>query len=1149
MMRVVDTIPRNAQDFSIVLLRDEHGRSMLDDTPLRYEPMLRAMRYMKEQNRQYQHVKIDEENLQAVCLASEPFFVESDTEGDSAVPGTTAHPLESSDAGASTEEPAIRPHGLSEREGAGSVMNADDDTGNVFLVNSADNKPLRQIAIEAFTGVNYPLASEPGYDATHGRGEEKRAFSTAYSSEGLYELGFPHLFFKGTGGPGHARPRPVTESELVCHLLRLHHRRFSRDAQFSFFAHSIIQRRTVNGVTATLSESRKLTSLVEALVNTLGLPDATRLEKEAALDRCIDSMTPQMSTVKGSRGYWEMKTRDLQSMVHSPLMSSPTLFMTLSAADSLWLDFLEVVFPTKTMQEIQYLSKSACSEALVAHPDLAVEHFNKRWTALWDEIIMGDGAPLGCVSDFFWRIEFQERGSPHVHMLLWVDDSPNLSELREGVIPEEMRHFVDKIVCAQVRPDMNELDFSEVMHPCTMRSPVYDMFSDVTQSHVAALSQCVQTHRCNKYCKPNGRHTKCRFGFPRPLVQETHVERVFRNGKTKLVVSPARNHSRVNAYNPSILSCWAANMDIQILLDAFGAAVYTASYMTKHEKHSQAPRVLYQLSKSAKDSSVKHMVRRVINSVLNTRQVSVQEALWIRTGKKLCHGSRTIVTLPSLFFQLGEARVHDDDRKVFMRTDCAVSHENGLLTFYINRPNSLQNLSLFEFTSHYSQSHTVSSDLKLKISSQRDGYAVRRPKPAIVQVRAYITRTDKVAFSKAMLFLHAPWTSLESIIAPGMDPEVALESLVGNPDCAHLREIISHYKEIESRESLMRTMRNSDALDKERENTKLDMDCSVSDESTDLNHLDGPPSNEADDNLLASDELDCGLSMDRINLPSLEQAPMPGLKILQSRHARTDHAIRAVRLTKAIIESRGRAPAEDVRVGDGLDPPGIDPKLVLSTRVDSLNSEQKHVYNSVVSDLSNGVRSKRVVLIGPGGTGKSYLIDTLSMLLDVRSTNTTARPSPDAVKRRHGALVKTACTGVAAANIGGLTLHNALEINQKEIVSEVTDASLPRLQRDWEKVQVLVIDEISFLSPINLHAISERLGNIFPHRRDSPFAGLYVIMAGDPFQLAPVGGKTLWKRDHERTPTVQELVGRDYYLDCDSYFELGNGQRNHGLFF
>ena len=26
----------------------------------------------------------------------------------------------------------------------------------------------------------------------------------------------------------------------------------------------------------------------------------------------------------------------------------------------------------------------------------------------------------GEVEDWFWRIEFQKRGSPHVHMLLWI---------------------------------------------------------------------------------------------------------------------------------------------------------------------------------------------------------------------------------------------------------------------------------------------------------------------------------------------------------------------------------------------------------------------------------------------------------------------------------------------------------------------------------------------------------------------------------------------------------------------------------------------------------------------------------------------------------------------------------------------------------
>lgn len=57
--------------------------------------------------------------------------------------------------------------------------------------------------------------------------------------------------------------------------------------------------------------------------------------------------------------------------------------------------------------------------------------------------------------------------------------------------------------------------------------------------------------------------------FSTRFVQETRVECVFRDGKTKLVVSPARNLTWMNAYNPSFLRCWAANMNIQILLDAY----------------------------------------------------------------------------------------------------------------------------------------------------------------------------------------------------------------------------------------------------------------------------------------------------------------------------------------------------------------------------------------------------------------------------------------------------------------------------------------------------------------------------------------------------------------------------------------------------
>jgi len=183
-------------------------------------------------------------------------------------------------------------------------MESSSVPANVFLVDSADKKSLRDIALEAFAGVNYPIATEPSHDRDNGSGPKKRAFTALHSNNGLHEFAFPHLFFKGVGGPDQNRLRPVTEAELVGHLLRLHHRRFSRDAQFLYFAHSVLQqRRTVMGVTAAMDESDRLKGLRKDLIETLEEPEATRTSKEKSLDQCLDSMTPQMSTVKGSRGF------------------------------------------------------------------------------------------------------------------------------------------------------------------------------------------------------------------------------------------------------------------------------------------------------------------------------------------------------------------------------------------------------------------------------------------------------------------------------------------------------------------------------------------------------------------------------------------------------------------------------------------------------------------------------------------------------------------------------------------------------------------------------------------------------------------------------------------------------------------------------
>lgn len=67
-------------------------------------------------------------------------------------------------------------------------------------------------------------------------------------------------------------------------------------------------------------------------------------------------------------------------------------------------------------------------------PLLTSIHFEKRFNALIKNIVLSGKQPLGMVRDYFARVEFQNRGSPHIHMFLWIDGVPN--EITNESVPD-----------------------------------------------------------------------------------------------------------------------------------------------------------------------------------------------------------------------------------------------------------------------------------------------------------------------------------------------------------------------------------------------------------------------------------------------------------------------------------------------------------------------------------------------------------------------------------------------------------------------------------------------------------------------------------------------------------------------------------------
>ena len=135
---------------------------------------------------------------------------------------------------------------------------------------------------------------------------------------------------------------------------------------------------------------------------------------------------------------------------------------------------------------------------------------------------------------------------------------------------------------------------------------------------------------------------------------------------------------------------------------------------------------------------------------------------------------------------------------------------------------------------------------------------------------------------------------------------------------------------------------------------------------------------------------------------------------------------------------------------------------------------------------------QNVFLTGSAGSGKTY---TLNQYIDYLR----ARRVPVAV---------TASTGIAATHMNGTTIHSWSGIGIKDELSDRDLTNLSRKQFLADRLKdtaVLVIDEISMLHAKQLNLVNQVLKHI--RKNDKAFGGIQVVVAGDFFQLPPIGSK------------------------------------------
>ena len=191
--------------------------------------------------------------------------------------------------------------------------------------------------------------------------------------------------------------------------------RFARDLDYLFVAQYIV-------------EAKQVIRQKPGRGRNSGRITASQVKSQTALNDfvCTDKAYRFMKNVRGSPAYYQRIFYDLLAMIRQ--LGTPTWFLTLSAADTKWPDMIQTITKQYGVnysdEDVAGLSFEEKSNWLKRNPVTAARHFEFHLNVFFKNFLKSSAKPLGEMVDYVIRMEFQARGSPHAHTVIWVKDAP-----------------------------------------------------------------------------------------------------------------------------------------------------------------------------------------------------------------------------------------------------------------------------------------------------------------------------------------------------------------------------------------------------------------------------------------------------------------------------------------------------------------------------------------------------------------------------------------------------------------------------------------------------------------------------------------------------------------------------------------------------
>ena len=670
------------------------------------------------------------------------------------------------------------------------------------------------------------------------------------------------------------------------------------------------------------------------------------------------------------------------------------------------------------------------------------------------------------ISDYTLRIEWQKRGYPHAHIMMWTrqDLAPAEGCTATAATAEHDFGGSDAESLLDERPAITTEQLYD-KYVCT-RSPRRwrEIYRDQEMANLAEFLVHKHTAYCGAYSLG-----ACRFGFPHPAVPRTRAkearETMVSRSKNTYLVRRRSDANMMGLYNPSILRKWRGSMDLQAISDAHNAHKYIMGYNFKMEDdtvtHRRVEELIARLSTHGDINA--QDVYRVAHAALQGRSTSTFEACHLLLGEPVVQFSRDNTWIQTCRPEEWTIAVPANEESIALKDPADYADTRRRM------PGLLQ---------HYSdvQKEKLGGDVELPVEGsdhrcrvprdqltffdfvaglrveRKDGsvlLTVRR-KPAIVGHRTFNPDVQSEDFYYAKLLLHTVWTT------PG-------DWLQDADEGSHARAFHRLLKDSDTFMSSVCYPNFDASLSAARELARVQAEMYL------RAQLDG---NEAQEHYQGS------------------------LEILEK--------LRTKCVDVFDMDIPDNVATGDAGIAFGDVAGGEEAWQVLTSEVSEQNelvARQRKVMELIIAAAITPVNKDsawrlRLILHGPGGCGKPFVL----------------RAAAHKIRHAQKGVVIAAYTGAAAYQAGGVTLHSCLglPVVNKSYGQHEGDVPLPQgarldqLRSLWRHVEMLFIDEMSLVSEKLLKRIDTHLRYIRSHGSHLPFGGIHLVMIGDFFQLPPV---------------------------------------------